>query len=86
LHQMTRVVGALDAAPGRGSSPECPRESDEAKGGSWPALSCASTQLEARRRQPRQLSEETKAEARGMLLLCARDGACAWGHAAQQYE
>jgi hypothetical protein len=37
---MTRVVGALDAAPGRGSSPECPRESGEAKGGSWPALSC----------------------------------------------
>jgi len=44
----------------------------------------------------KQLSEETKAEARRMLLLCARDGArmldllCArdgaraWGHAAQQ--
>ena len=46
-------------------------------------------------RMTKQLSEETKAEARGMLLLCARDGArmlllCArdgaraWGHAAQQ--
>ena len=37
-------------------------------------------------RVTKQLGEETKAEARGMLLLCARDGACAWGHAAQQYE
>ena len=35
-------------------------------------------------RMTKQLGEETKAEARGMLLLCARDGARAWGHAAQQ--
>ena len=46
-------------------------------------------------RMTKQLSEETKAEARRMLLLCARDGACmlllcardgarAWGHAAQE--
>ena len=46
-------------------------------------------------RVTKQLGEETKAEARRMLLLCARDGACmlllcardgarAWGHAAQQ--
>ena len=48
-------------------------------------------------RMTKQLGEETKAEARRMLLLCARDGACMlllcardgacpWGHAAQQYE
>ena len=111
MHQMTRVVGALDAAPGRGSSPECPRESGEAKGGSSPALSCAAMEVEHVRcerwrvralvkemmeerqqlpavgtleRMTKQLSEETKAEARRMLLLCARDGACPWGHAAQQ--
>jgi hypothetical protein len=46
-------------------------------------------------RMTKQLGEETKAEARRMLLLCARDGACmlllcardgarAWGHAAQE--
>ena len=35
-------------------------------------------------RMTKQLGEETKAEARRMLLLCARDGARAWGHAAQE--